>query len=110
MGSRQFAELIASLKGEYDYILIDCPPFNIVADTQIISEIADRTIFIVRSGMLDKVMIHEIEDIYSKGTLKNLSLLLNATEMSSGRGRYGYGYRYGYGGYHSYDYYSQKDK
>ena len=110
VGSRQFAELIASLKGEYDYILIDCPPFNIVADTQIISEIADRTIFIVRSGMLDKVMIHEIEDIYSKGTLKNLSLLLNATEMSSGRGSYGYGYRYGYGGYHSYDYYSQKDK
>ena len=103
-------KLLDPIREEYDYILIDCPPFNIVADTQIISEIADRTIFIVRSGMLDKVMIHEIEDIYSKGTLKNLSLLLNATEMSSGRGSYGYGYRYGYGGYHSYDYYSQKDK
>ncbi|MBR0292561.1 MAG: hypothetical protein IJQ79_10585, partial [Bacteroidales bacterium] len=68
------------------------------------------TIFVVRSGVLDKVMLSELEDIYQRGTLKNLSVLLNATEMSSGHGHYGYGYRYGYGyGYHSYDYYSQKE-
>lgn len=108
VGSKEFIDLIGRLRSEYDYILIDCPPFNIVADTQIISEMADRTIFIVRSGILDKAMLNEIEDIYQKGTLKNLSLLLNATELSSGRGSYGYGYRYGYGSYHTYDYYSQK--
>ena len=98
------------MRSKYDYVLIDCPPYNIVADTQIISELADRTIFVVRSGVLDKVMLSELEDIYQRGTLKNLSVLLNATEMSSGHGHYGYGYRYGYGyGYHSYDYYSQKE-
>ena len=53
----------------------------------------------------------ELENIYQKGTLKNMSVLLNATDISSGKGYgYGYGYRYGYGyGYHSYDYYSQKE-
>ena len=57
-------------------------------------------------------MLEELEDLYKKGTLKNLSVLLNGTEITSGHGygyRYGYGYGYGYG-YHNYDYYSQKDK
>ena len=110
VGSKQFADVVNAMRSKYDYVLIDCPPYNVVADTQIISELADRTIFVVRSGVLDKVMLSELEDIYQRGTLKNLSVLLNATEMSSGHGHYGYGYRYGYGyGYNSYDYYSQKE-
>ncbi len=108
VGSKEFATLISSMRSKYDYIIIDCPPFNIVADTQIISEMADRTIFIVRAGLLDKVMLGELEDIYQSGRLTNLSILLNATDMSSSHGGYGYGYRYGYGSYHTYDYYSQK--
>ena len=109
VGSDKFAELVKNFSTKYDYVFIDCPPHNVVADTQIISEVADRTIFVVRAGLLDKTMIPEIEELYQKGTLKNLSILLNATEMVSGKR--GYGYRYGYGyGYHSYDYYSQKDK
>ncbi len=111
VGSEMFVKLVDKLKAEYDYVFIDCPPFNIVADTQIISDMADRTLFVVRAGVLDKSMLAELENIYHKGTLKNMSVLLNATDISSGKGYgYGYGYRYGYGyGYHSYDYYSQKE-
>ena len=98
---------MASLKPEYDYLIIDCPPFNIVADTQIIAQVADRTIFVLRSGLLEKAMLSELEDIYQRGTLNNMAILLNATDLYSGHGGYGYGYRYGY---HSYDYYTQKEK
>ncbi len=107
VGSAKFASVVEEMKGKYDYIFIDCPPHNVVADTQIISELADRTIFIVRAGLFEKVMLQELEDIYNKGTLKNVTVLLNGTEMTAGKG----GYRYGYGyGYHTYDYYSQKDQ
>ena len=108
VGSSKFAQTLDEIKEDYDYIFIDCPPFNLVADTQIISELADRSVFVVRAGLLDKMMLDELEDLYKKGTLKNLSILLNGTEISSANG---YGYRYGYGyGYHNYDYYSQKEK
>ena len=107
VGSAKFASVIESLKSRYDYIFIDCPPHNVVADTQIISEIADRTIFIVRAGLFEKVMLSDLEELYEKNTLKNITVLLNGTDMVSGKA----GYRYGYGyGYHTYDYYSQNDK
>lgn len=103
----KLATLITALKPEYDYIFIDCPPVDIVADAQIIEKCADRTFFIIRSGMLDRSMLSELENMYTGKRFKNLSMILNGTESTGGR--YGYGYRYGYHyGYASY--YGGKEK
>lgn len=97
----KLADLITALRPEYDYIFIDCPPVDIVADTQIIEKLADRTIFVVRSGLMDRAMLSELETMYTVKRFKNLSMILNGTESTGGR--YGYGYRYGYHyGYASY--------
>lgn len=93
----KLATLIEALRPEYDYIFIDCPPVDIVADTQIIEKLADRTIFVVRSGLLDRSMLSELENIYTGKRFKNLSLVLNGTESVGGKYSYRYGYRYGYG-------------
>ena len=50
---------------EYDYIFIDWPPVEIVADTQIIEKYADRTIFVVRSGLMERSMLGDIEQFYN---------------------------------------------
>lgn len=101
----RFKEFIENMRKQFNYILIDCPPIDIVADTQIIEENADRTIFVIRAGLLDRDMLYELEDIYEEKRLKNISLILNGTYASQGRYgyRYGYSYSYGYGygyGYH----------
>ena len=106
----RLAGLMERLRGSYDYIFIDCPPINIVADTQIIGKLADRTIFITRAGLLERSMLSELETVYGEGRYPGMCLVLNGTENTGGRYGYRYGYRYGrYGyGYHSYDYYSEK--
>lgn len=50
-----------SFRKEFDYILIDCPPVELVADTQIIESQADRMLFVVRTGLLERSMLNELE-------------------------------------------------
>lgn len=93
-------ELFDALKDSFDYIFIDCPPINIVADTQIISKVADRTVFIVRAGLLERSMLPELEADFRDGRYPGLCMVLNGTVSKGGRYGYSYGYSYGYGYYH----------
>lgn len=94
----RFEKLILEMRDQYDYVFIDCPPIDIMADTQIIEKLADRTIFIVRAGLLERSMLPELEQIYRERRFKDMSMILNGVE---GTGRYGYkyGYKYGYVNY-----------
>ena len=107
---KRFSELIKEMREKFDYILIDCPPIDIIADTQIIAENADRTIFVVRANLLDRDMLYELEDIYEKKRFSNMSMILNGTYASQGRYgyRYGYSYSYGYGYGYGYGYHEKK--
>lgn len=107
--TERLEKMIRQVRGEYDYVFIDCPPVEIVADTQIIEKLADRTIFVVRSGLMQRSMLDDIEQLYKDKKFKNMSLILNGTKAQGGRygHYYRYGYHYGYGyGYH---YGSDKD-
>lgn len=65
-------ELLESVRHNYDYVFIDCPPVDIVADTQIIEQYADRTIFIVRAGLLERSMLQELENMYTENASRTL--------------------------------------
>ncbi|MCM1070476.1 MAG: polysaccharide biosynthesis tyrosine autokinase [Bacteroides sp.] len=101
--SPRFGQLIDQLKPRYDYILIDCPPVEVVADAQIIDRHADRTFFIIRAGLLERAMLPELDRVYEERKYRNMAVILNGTRNDQGRYgyshtyRYGYGYGYGYG-------------
>ena len=47
LASDRFKELIEKFREMFDYILIDCPPLNAVADAIPVSSIVDGTLFVV---------------------------------------------------------------
>ena len=92
----RFRQAVEHLKANYDYVFIDCPPLDIVADTQIIQDVADRTIFVVRAKLLERSMLPDLQRIYDEKKYRNMCYVLNGTEAGDGRYAYRYGYRYGY--------------
>ena len=96
----RFATLIDELRARYDYIFIDCPPIDVVADTQIISKAADRTMFIVRAGLLEREMLPELQRLYDEHRYPGMALVLNGT-AGTHHSRYGYHYGYASSNYYS---------
>lgn len=99
--SDTFAQMIARMRGEYDYIFLDCPPVEIVADASIITTVADLSIFVLRADLLDKRILPLVENMYRSGKYNHMALILNGVDMKykrygyGSRGRFGYGYGYG---------------
>ena len=108
IGSNKFENLIAEMRKRYDYVFIDCPPIDIVADTQIIERYCDRTLFVIRAGLLNRDMLGELQDIYDNKRFKGLAMILNGTHSGQGRYGYRYGYSYGYGYGYGYHYHQKK--
>ena len=99
--SDRLKTLIDKLRDDYDLIFLDCPPVEMLADTSIVAPYADKTIFVVRSGMLERDMLPMIDKYYEEHKLPNMAVLLNGSDKFNGH----YGYHYGY--YHHYgDYYN----
>jgi len=96
--SDKFKEMIAQLRESYDYIFLDCPPAEIVADASIVSALADLTIYVLRSGLMDKRTLPQIQELSDSGRYTRMAVVLNGVKAEGGK--YGYGkYGYGKGGY-----------
>lgn len=112
--SDKMNEMMEKIRNEYSFIIFDCPPIDIVADTQIIEKHAERTFFVVRAGLMERSLIPDLQKIYDDNKFKNMSLIINGTVVMSGYG-YHYGYRYGYhnnyygNGYYG-NYYTKEDE
>ncbi|MGY6648819.1 polysaccharide biosynthesis tyrosine autokinase [Wenyingzhuangia sp. IMCC45574] len=90
--NNRVSELFEELKGEYDYIVVDTAPVNLVTDTLMISHHADMVLYTTRANYLDKRFLEVPERLYQEKRLPNMAILLNGLDYTRG-------YGYGYGGY-----------
>ncbi len=98
LGSDNMTNLISSLSEKYDYIFIDSPPVNIVADALLLSKYAAGIIMLAREGItkysdLSKAL-NKIES--TQANLLGI-IVTDSDQVSHSYGKYGYGYGYGYG-------------
>lgn len=90
-------EIITKVRDNYDLIILDCPPIDVVADANIVKQFADVTLFVIRAGLMDRRSLKEVERLYKSGSYKHTALILNgSTYIGSRYGSYRYGYSYGY--------------
>lgn len=54
LASEKFKKLLEKLKTRFDFIIIDCPPINAVADAIPVSHVCDGTIFVISAKDTNK--------------------------------------------------------
>jgi capsular exopolysaccharide synthesis family protein len=74
----------------YDYIVVDTAPVGLVADTLLLNEFADCSVYVVKANYLDKRMLHIANDLNKSKRLTNIAFLLNGRDTSAIS--YGYGF------------------
>lgn len=108
------------LKEKFDYIIIDTAPIGMVTDTQLISRVADISIYVCRADYTHKSEFELVNELEITGKLPNISIAINGIDMTKRRNGYYYGYgkygkygKYGYGKKYGYNYgygYGQNEK
>lgn len=107
--------LMAELKRDFDYVLIDSPPIGLVTDAKILNKYSDACLYMVRHKYTPKHYLNLIEQLYANDELTNLNIVFNgltARGVLNSYGGYGtsYGYGYGYGYGSEYGYTQDNDK
>ncbi|MCW2118508.1 polysaccharide biosynthesis tyrosine autokinase [Flavobacterium sp. 7A] len=88
-----FELLLTEAKQNYDFIIIDSAPVQLVSDTFNFSALADVTVYVARSNYTDKKTVSQLASFIKKGQLKNVGIVINGMKRNMG---YGYDYAYTY--------------
>lgn len=86
-----FDRLIAQLREQYDYVLIDSCPVFAADDTSSIAPRVDGTLFVVRSRFSQARMVREALELLFQRQARVLGLVLNRSDASS-KSYYSYKY------------------
>ncbi len=96
LGSERLTEFFTRSREEFDFIFVDTPPVGIVTDAIILSSVANVTLFVIRQRYTTHRSLSLIDDLYHKGEIGNMALLMNDISIS-GPNALRYGYNLGYG-------------
>jgi capsular exopolysaccharide synthesis family protein len=86
--------MMNTLKGMYEYVIIDSPPIGVVSDSFLLTEFADVNIYVVRQGFTNRdAFSNNIKQLKHK-EIKHVSIVINDV-IAKGL-KYDYGYEYSY--------------
>ena len=107
--SKKLEELIAKLKEEYDYVLLDCAPILQVSDYINILRLADGVLFLVAYGTTTRNQVSEAVKELKKNNANILGMVFTMYDRKKDK-TYGYGKYYGKGYYSYYRSYIENEE
>lgn len=99
LSSPAFEKQLSNMRKDYDFIIIDTPPVNFVADTQIISQHVDGVVIVAHCGSTKLNDIARAEENLKKAGSKICGILVNDINTRTSK------YSYHYNNYYKNQYY-----
>lgn len=96
--SKNFNDMIETLRKYFDYIIVDTPPIGIVIDAAIITQKCDASILVTATGEADKRDVQKVKQQLEQTGKLFLGVVLNKLDISVDK----------YGVYGSYGNYGKK--
>ncbi len=106
LAEEAFQKLIYKAKMGMDYIIIDAPPITESADAEILADISDVSLLVVRQSTAMTKDINDAIDLLTTSNSELLGCIYNNVHKDLLGFRAGYGSRYSYNNY--YGYYKKK--
>ena len=101
-----FKSMIETVRGLYDYVIIDTPPLGLVIDAAILAHYSDASLLVVKAGADKRRTVTKLKEQLEQSGSVFLGVILNKYDIHLDKyGSYG-----SYGGYGSYGNYGKSDE
>lgn len=99
IGSPLMTKILDELKEHFDLVIVDAPPILPVTDGQILSNLVDGVVLVVRQNHTTKAAVKDMKAALDRASANVLGVVLNDVKVKGADGYYGYG-----DGYYGYAY------
>lgn len=93
--ANKLKELIAKLREEFDYVILDSPPVIAVSDALYIAKLADTVIFVVAQNEAKRAIVNEAINTLKQKNVHILGTVFTQVDTND-TDIYSYSYGYGY--------------
>ena len=90
LSSERMQQFIAKSANDYDYVILDTPPINTVADAQIISAYVDGVVLVAKSGITTTDELQEAIGTVKRAGGNLCGAVLNGLNMKSAKYTFSY--------------------
>jgi len=94
VGTQAVASILSRLRDEMDFVLVDSPPLLTVSDAATLSRRVDAVLVVVRAGLVNRPMLHDLARELDASPARKLGFVLTGSEATEGYDVRGYGYGY----------------
>jgi len=84
LNNGQFEQLIAELRGRYDYILVDAPPAVVAGDAQVLANKTDASLLVVRANQEHRGLVARLVNQFNDAQSELLGIVLNRPRWTAG--------------------------
>ncbi|HFU1090642.1 TPA: tyrosine-protein kinase [Streptococcus suis] len=102
--SKNFENLLATLRRYFDYVIVDCAPLGVVIDAAIIAQKCDAVLTVAEAGKIKRKALQKVKEQLEQTGTPFLGVILNKFDTKLEKyGSYG-----AYGAYGNYGNYGKK--